>query len=721
MPLEFSDDFSGQNLRGRDFRGQNLTGANFSNADIRGANFTNATLQGANFTGAKTGVQMQRAIAQLIISFLSLALLTFVSVVINTGLTSYFLTPIGIKRYTALPGIASLFMNAVTFYAIAFQGLTIKAVRTIAVSTATAIVCAFAVAFILALTNGGEGIAGAGLGALAFAVVAGPAALIGLLAIALACAGVCIGAGAGAGAVVGAVVGVGMITVAGAGVEAGTSVGAVAVIVMSLSFYLLWRALKGDEKFALVRTIGVVVGAIGGTSFRGANLTEVNFTQATLKNSSFLNATLTRTCWRNAKRLDRARLGDTYLKNRQIRELVITGKGRNANFDRQDLRGLNLKGASLQDASFIDADLSQTNLQDADLSGAILVRTQLERADLTSATLTGACIEDWAVSRSTMFHGVQCRYVFMKYEINENNRDALHSRREKRDQIPLKGEFQGDDFIRFVRAIIETLDLYHEREIYPRAAVIALKGLAEKYQESFEIVGIQRRENAVILKVKTPEWADQDELRKEYRVRYDSVLTLSLDDPQSYLPDYKTLESKVSQMVMDVMQRPTNRIEYFYNSQGSVSLGGTINVVNQSTGQGSNINISDVESSTISGIVGGDNIGVVGQVSGTVTNTINQLQNSDRPQASELADLLRQLQAAIETEPDLKPDDKTEALEQINALAQAGQNPQDSALKKLANTAIKIIKGTATALPDTAKLVEACSKLLPAIANLLSR
>ncbi|NJR66278.1 MAG: hypothetical protein HC772_14655 [Leptolyngbyaceae cyanobacterium CRU_2_3] len=87
--------------------------------------------------------------------------------------------------------------------------------------------------------------------------------------------------------------------------------------------------------------------------------------------------------------------------------------------------------------------------------------------------------------------------------------------------------------------------------------------------------------------------------------------------------------------------------------------------------------------------------------------------------AAQLDELLKQLQAAIASEPTLTDTDKTEALEQVGTLAQAGQNPQDGTLKKLSGTAVKVIRGTIAALPDTAKLVEACGKLLPAIVSLL--
>jgi hypothetical protein len=53
-----------------------------------------------------------------------------------------------------------------------------------------------------------------------------------------------------------------------------------------LSTYIAWRALKGDEKYSLVRNIAVSLAAIGGTSFRGANLISADFTKARLKSNT---------------------------------------------------------------------------------------------------------------------------------------------------------------------------------------------------------------------------------------------------------------------------------------------------------------------------------------------------------------------------------------------------------------------------------------------------
>ncbi|MEO1376441.1 MAG: pentapeptide repeat-containing protein [Cyanobacteria bacterium J06635_10] len=72
-------DYSGQNLCGRSFKGENLAGANFSYADIRGTNFTGANLRGANFTAAKAGLQKRWALFLVLLSWLLLGILAFLS------------------------------------------------------------------------------------------------------------------------------------------------------------------------------------------------------------------------------------------------------------------------------------------------------------------------------------------------------------------------------------------------------------------------------------------------------------------------------------------------------------------------------------------------------------------------------------------------------------------------------------------------------------------
>jgi hypothetical protein len=75
------------------------------------------------------------------------------------------------------------------------------------------------------------------------------------------------------------------------------------VAVAGVSAYVSWRFLAGDEKHSFVWRVAIALAAIGGTKFRGADLTDADFTEATLENTDFRGATLTGICWSQSKRL----------------------------------------------------------------------------------------------------------------------------------------------------------------------------------------------------------------------------------------------------------------------------------------------------------------------------------------------------------------------------------------------------------------------------------
>ena len=107
----------------------------------------------------------------------------------------------------------------------------------------------------------------------------------------------------------------------------------------------------------------------------------------------------------------------------------------------------------------------------------------------------------------------------------------------------------------------------------------------------------------------------------------------------------------------------------------------------------------------------------LGDIQGTVANTINQLPDSSDPKQPGIKELLIQLHDAIANSPELDDEDKAEALSQVKTLAEVGKNPKDEGSKKIAKTAMKILRGTAAMLPGGAALVTICKEVLPAIAS----
>ena len=720
LPLNTPQNFSGQNLQGRSFKGRkDLAGADFSYADIRGADFTDAILRGANFSHTRAGLQSRWKIGLVIVSLLLAALSGFAS--------AYAGAAMGIALLSKNP--SNVFSGVVIVIT-----LVIFVIVTIRKGLVVALGAVSAAALVAGAVAGvATGVATARAGDMAVVVgwaVAGATARAVAGAAAVAVIGAVVVAGAMAVAAIGAVMVAGAMAVGATGVLAGvvawtgsTSVGwvlAAAVVgvvaVAGLSAYVSWRALTGDRKHAFMRTIAIAFTATGGTSFRGADLTDADFTWATLKSTNFRGANLTRTNWFQTQKLDRAVVGRTYLNNPQVRQLVITREGQDKNLDGLNLRGVNLQGANLTDASFIGADLSEANLQDANLSRAKLKQTQLDATDLTGACLTGACIEDWGITPETKLDGVQCDYIFMRNPTKDNPNP-----RRKPDNWA--DTFKDGDFADFIAPLIKTLlDLYHNQQANPRAVQLAFNELVENNPGAeLSVIAVETRgknNDKLLIRAKVAEDANTSELSAEYLANYNRYKALPSEILRSLLEEKdKTilmLAGQVDHALKTAIERPSIYAQTYQNQGDTMP------------DKSSEINISGVTGSSISGIAGGEISGVAGQnmtgvaasVSGNVTQSIGQLEKADEPEAPKLADLLKQLQAAIEADASLSAQDKAEALEQVKSLAEAGQNPKEQTMQKTAKSAIRMLKGIMADLPAVATLVETTNKLLPAIAHL---
>ncbi|MGD1914404.1 MAG: pentapeptide repeat-containing protein [Rivularia sp. (in: cyanobacteria)] len=507
-------DFRGENLRGWSFKGEDLLGADFSYADIRGANFTRANLRGASFNNAIAGIS-NVVKSTLIIGLILVAAFSGVTLALASISAGLLLSSETIDRYSILPvvviGILWVVFPAITIY---------KGLET---SISFAVVGGvFAVSIAVAQSGTASEVW--------YGVMAGVGVIVGLVI----CAGVVASAltVAGVGAVAVILVVVVIFTITPAAILANTSAIAVniavfmAVALVPLATYMGLRALAGNHKYISLSRIAIVFAAIGGTSFRYADLTDANFTGAILKSVKLDKAILIRTCFYNAKKVYLARVGETYLSYPNVRRLVVKGKTQQKNLDNLNLRGVYLAGVNLADFSFLGTNLSEANLQDADLFRAKLVQTQLCGTDLTGANLTAATIEDWGITSHTKLHGVRCEYVFMR----ETTFDDPNPRR-KPDNW--EETFKDGEFSDFITPILKTLDLYHNQGVNPRAIAIAYRQLVENHPEAdLQIVAIELRGNnrdKFLLRVETSEVASHCELNREYFDNYNQLKSLATD------------------------------------------------------------------------------------------------------------------------------------------------------------------------------------------------
>ncbi len=476
------------------------------------------------------------------------------------------------------------------------------------------------------------------------------------------------------------------VAVAGAGAGAGAGVG------LLFSLFVGWRVLKEDEKFDVLRTIGLSLSTVGGTSFCGADLTNATFHKAWLQNTNFASSrqqqtNFTHVCWQEAQRLNRTRLGTAILQDRRVRTLLDASKsGYKQNLANANLRGANLNGLTLENANLTRAILSNARLHKTMLESANLTEAQAVGADFTGAHLTGAKLEGWNIDSTTILKNIDCRYVFL---LEKPNKDGDQ---ERRPHDPNKF-FQPGDFEKFFKEMLDEVQILIRDGIHPTAFRAAFQSIMQQHPNITPdtITGYEKRGADVMLTLQVPEGTDKAELEHAWEKGYQTGLKAGRDEERLESIDFlkETLLLSAGQNNTFVNE---NKLMTGNDQSQNIDVKGDFTVTaNQSV-----VSLRDI--------------------SGQVNNQIAQL--SDEPTQTQLKDLLTQLQTTIEAEPALDEAQKTEALEEVKELATAGQAPQDGPMKKAAKRAITVLKGMTVGLGETTNFVKACNGLLPAISIL---
>ncbi|NEQ58006.1 MAG: pentapeptide repeat-containing protein [Moorea sp. SIO4A1] len=491
-------DFRKENLRGQSFQGKDLSGADFSEADIRGANFKNATLKGTKFCKAKAGLQKRWTIVLLLVSWIVSGLSGIVSLLGGAVVALIFDNDLESQVF----GWIGLVILIVVYSVILRQGLGAGGAIASVIASAIAIVIAIVFSIPIPVASAipvASVIASATIIAIATIIASASASAI---------ATIITSATIIASAVVGAFRLSGPVDIAVAI--------AVGLVLVLLGAYLGWRALKGDPRDAWIRNIAIAFAATGGTSFYNANLTDADFTGATLKSTNLREANLTCTCWRNTIKLDRARPGKTILADTAVRELLITGNGYNTNYSNANLRGANLKGAKLKRANLKLADISEATLEEANLEWANLTEAQAVGTDFTHAYLTGACLEAWNIDSTTTLTNIDCQYVFLLEKPNPQGS------RERRPHDPDR-VFQPGDFEKLYKKIMNTVQILLRNGVNREAFRQAFQKIMAEYPEITHdsIQAIENKGNDVLLTLEVPEATDKGNVEKQFLQVYE--------------------------------------------------------------------------------------------------------------------------------------------------------------------------------------------------------
>jgi len=662
-------------------QGKQVKTKDFSHADIRGIDFSKSILTGVNFTYAKAGLRLDTILIIIgIICFIDF-LSSFTSI-LAAFIASYWLSLKIISAYTIIPALTIVLIPLSLLIFIFWKGigagfvslgvLGVFALAAILPLAAITPVASYWV-YVLILTGAGAlgSIGWTCLLSVSITVAWLVSEIFGIIFIAISWIGGAVLALFWATPKNGAVAVIKLVDsldVKGSWTLAVLGAG----VVLFLGSFVSWKALAEDSKFIFIRDLATYLSTIGGTNFSGADLTDADFSYATLRNTNFNNATLIRTRWFQAKKITIAYFKNSYLLHAKVRQLLITGQGQGGSFDGLMLRGVNLRGARLQDASFINSDLNEADLEYADLSRAKLVQTQLDRTNLSRSCLTGAYIENWGITAKTVLKDVQCGYVYTRLPTKDNPEpyrkpDNFHE------------EFQPGDFADFIKPLTDTLDLYHNQRVDPRAVAISLKFLAEKNPDAeLSIAAMEvKGKDKFILRAKTAPGVDKSKLSAEYFHTYQEIKSLPEVTTKLLIAEKDERIRSLEKMIETALNQPKFRIEHnpggIMSESINVNAGGSIGAVG-----GGDIDVQGVMN--------------LGTINGTVTNTINHLQESSEPDAPKLADLLKQLQSAI-SQSDLGDKDKVKALKHLDAIAKQGCNKANSELRETTETALDALTG----------------------------
>ena len=348
----------------------------------------------------------------------------------------------------------------------------------------------------------------------------------------------------------------------------------------------------------------------------------------------------------------------------QVQNLLITLRGHGQSYLGLNLKGAYLAGADLAEADFTEADLSQATLAGATLERAILTKTQALGTDFRQTILTGATLEAWNIDSTTQLDGAICDFVYL-----------LRHHQERR---PSSGTFAPGEFSKLFQEVLDTIDLIFQNGIDWKAFVQTLDQVQVQHEgANLAIQAIENKgDGVVVVKLHAGPNVDKETIHHSFMQRYQKALKAV---EQAYKAELHAKDREIQiyrQHSADLSEIAKLQAKQTINVEAKAIAGS--NDVNDNS---NNLNITgNISGSTIS----------FGDINGQVSNQINQLPPA-APGQPDIQELLSQIQALIQSEGQLSDASRAFALEQLKELASAAQNPQDSAMKKVAKQSMAIL------------------------------
>ena len=515
-------DFSGQALIGRSFKGENLSGANFSYADIRSVSFSEADLTGATFHKSRSGLSTLRQAIQVLLLLIGSATVG-VTVMVASIFSATLLTKENIANITAIPGILCIASLTSISLALIVKGYTPRGFQFIWASCALSI-AGISIGLFTTQISGAADAAGGATGAIILIVVNSVILTIAGFIGGRRLIGLCLFCASLAAAIAIHLTYAEIISYISESSHTSEPIHFISALIVAIEVLLsgtyvaisiLNKESKTDaEKFDLIQKVATPFTAIGGTSFRRANLTAADFSQATLHCTDFTHAHLTGTSFYQSKAFNTVKFNGTIYTNTPARLLALTRSGRGKTYSKLPLQGINLIQADLAQATFAGCNLNNAVLQQADLTDANFTNTQAIGTDFQGAQLTGACLEAWNIDSTTRIQDVGCQFVYL--------------RSHQRERRPSSGTFKPGEFSKLFQEVINTVDLIFQGGLDWQALQTMMAEANAQQAEDAAPLSIRSIENkddgVVVVRVDAPPDADKAAIHADLNERYTTAL-----------------------------------------------------------------------------------------------------------------------------------------------------------------------------------------------------
>ncbi|MEA5533228.1 hypothetical protein [Crocosphaera sp. XPORK-15E] len=252
---------------------------------------------------------------------------------------------------------------------------------------------------------------------------------------------------------------------------------------------------------------------------------------------------------------------------------------------------------------------------------------------------------------------------------------------------------------------MNTVQLLLRNGVNPEAFKVAFQNIMSENPEiSYNsIQGFEKKGNDVLVTLEVPENPNKGKIEHQFNDVYEMKLeavkqAALLEAEKTHKEEIKALTKDITEIAKLALMNKPNSTTIIDNK-----------AMNNSSDSSQNITNSTLTNS----------IANLKEISGQVTNSINQLSDNSEDGSDSIKQLLSQLKTVIETEENLDNENKADALEEVKTIVDAANNIEDSNLKKLAKRSKNALMGIVATLPTATKLVQECNQLLPAIAKLL--